>query len=462
MKWFKRSQWYWFKNFREFAKQNSIIKIKNLLLLLPLIFFYFFNYQNLKILSISIFLFFSLLLLLNNWKNIFLILLICLIYFLFIHQRSLKLIEGNYEIEGTIYKNEEKYFLINYENFNILVFKNSHISYGSIENGNYVYGKGELVKLNKANFPQNWLLENNIKYQLKNVNVNLSVRNKFNLFQELNLNEDKDYIFFNKYWFRLILGSKNDVKLNQIVSELGINHLLIASGFHIELIFLFSSLIKTRNEKNRKIINLILIFLIFNYAIFSNSPVSILKALFFKIFNDLNKKHKWKLSYIDILILTMFSLFLINKFWIFSLSFIFSFFNTFLVIYLNEKIICKKIKIKKYLFISFLIYLSNLFITTQLTQKINLITPLWIILLTPVVEIVYIFSFFFWWSKPFLNFIYYLFDNLLWILWKSSLLIKINFKIDFHLSYYWILFIILFYFSVFNFRKIKKIRILRI
>ncbi|VEU76734.1 Uncharacterised protein [Mycoplasmopsis columbina] len=429
---------------------------------MPLIFFYFFNYQNLKILSISIFLFFSLLLLLNNWKNIFLILLICLIYFLFIHQRSLKLIEGNYEIEGTIYKNEEKYFLINYENFNILVFKNSHISYGSIENGNYVYGKGELVKLNTANFPQNWLLENNIKYQLKNVNVNLSVRNKFNLFQELNLNEDKDYIFFNKYWFRLILGSKNDVKLNQIVSELGINHLLIASGFHIELIFLFSSLIKTRNEKNRKIINLILIFLIFNYAIFSNSPVSILKALFFKIFNDLNKKHKWKLSYIDILILTMFSLFLVNKFWIFSLSFIFSFFNTFLVIYLNEKIICKKIKMKKYLFISFLIYLSNLFITTQLTQKINLITPLWIILLTPVVEIVYIFSFFFWWSKPFLNFIYYLFDNLLWILWKNSLLIKINFKIDFHLSYYWILFIILFYFSIFNFRKIKKIRILRI
>lgn len=111
---------------------------------------------------------------------------------------------------------------------------------------------------------------------------------------------------------RILLGSlaEKDKKLEEEMSNLGLSHLLAASGLHVGLVYSWGLFLLSYSGLTRKWASRLLFLLILIYAYLISFPSSILRAFFFLFFRELaiekrfplNKRKRWMISLLMILL----------------------------------------------------------------------------------------------------------------------------------------------------------------
>ena len=205
----------------------------------------------------------------------------------------------------------------------------------------------------------------------------------------------------------MVLGKKTHEsrEIYKMAFKMSIIHLFVISGFHISLFFLIISKGLSLVKVNEKISSLVSLIPIIAYLYLLNFPLSATRAavlIFFGVINKviLNKKF----STINILAFTMLLMFVVNPNSIYSLSFIFTFIATFVVIYINS--LEFKTNTRKYFAIAIGAYLSNAVIATYTNGWISIFGVFFGALLSPVFVITYSLSLFLFPFKGLMEYIY--------------------------------------------------------
>ena len=217
-----------------------------------------------------------------------------------------------------------------------------------------------------------------------------------------------------------ITGDKSLLEENSYntYKDIGVAHLLAISGMHVSMfILLLNKILFFIPKKKREI--LIAIFLIF-YSFVVDFLVSILRVVIFYILGITNLN----LTNLKRLYITGLILLLIDPFYIYSISFRYSFI-TVLGIMLISKYLSKNY-LKNILIISFYAMLFTMPITINLNYEINLFSLIGNLILIPIVTFfIYPFSlltFVFNFLEPFYNFFIKIFEMISFFIGKVSIL----------------------------------------
>ena len=263
------------------------------------------------------------------------------------------------KIEGTIDipENNSNFYLFNYRKY--LLSMNTHY----------------IMKLDRL-----WILNrSNIFYKVKR-----------NLIKRINKID-------NPYLNTFILGdnSKLDDNILHSFQVNGISHLFAVSGMHIGLIVLILEFILHKFKIKNK---LIIIIFILSYIFLTNYSKSIIRAGLLYILLLLNKKYKFRLSTLKILLLLLCISLIINPYNLYNISFIFTYLVT-IALVLNSKLINRFsnyfIKILITSFIAFIVtipvMINNYFSINILGVMLNIIfVPLVSLIIFPLSIIVFI------------------------------------------------------------------------
>ena len=216
-------------------------------------------------------------------------------------------------------------------------------------------------------------LYNNKIYKLGNIKKIIDIDKNITVYEKI-----KNWMYQkcsnNKYLSLFIVGDKsfleNDVY--DAYKNIGIGHLLAISGMHVGiLILIINKILFFIIEKHR---NLLIIILICFYAYIVNFSSSILRVLICFIIKVINKKFNLKVSSLKILLLTAIFMLFYNPFYIYNISFLYSFLCSISIIlsdkYLKSNYFFNIIKI------TFFAMLFTLPVTLSLNYEINLITLL--------------------------------------------------------------------------------------
>jgi len=239
-------------------------------------------------------------------------------------------------------------------------------------------------------FNYNNYLYNRKIYQLFNVSsykldnkISLSYKIKNYILKRINSMDD-----ITDYLKTFVLGDKRelDVETYSKFQSNGVSHLFAISGMHIGL---FSSLLlfllrKLKlNEKSSFFI--VFLFLLF-YSFLTNYPSSIMRALIFMLFLNLNKIYRLELSNLKCLLLTVILLILFSPLIVYDLGFQYSCITVLGLILFSSNIKGSYIKI---LFMTSLIaFIFSLPITIYNFYEFNLLSPIINLLFVPLVSFV--------------------------------------------------------------------------
>lgn len=131
--------------------------------------------------------------------------------------------------------------------------------------------------------------------------------------------------------FALILGSNLNV---ESINKLNLSHILVVSGFHLNLIYTFCYFIIFKLLKKPYLSQKITLFVVTIYSLLCGLHISLLRALLMLYLNFYNEK-RLLFTKLDIFSLT-FLMMLIRPLHIYNTSFILSFLSSFAMMYLNE------------------------------------------------------------------------------------------------------------------------------
>ena len=212
----------------------------------------------------------------------------------------------------------------------------------------------------------------------------------------------------------MILGKKTmeSKEIYKMAFKMSIIHLFVISGFHISLFFLIVSKILSWMKISENIAYIIALLPILVYLFLLNFPISATRAgalIFFGVINKVFLKKRF--STLKILTFTMLFMFLMNPNSIYSLSFIFTFIATYVVIYINT--LEFKTDTRKYLAIAIGAYTSNVFISIYTNGWLSIFGVFFGALLSPVFVVTYSLSLFLFPIKDLMEYIYTAFNFVL-------------------------------------------------
>ncbi|MFV0249958.1 MAG: DNA internalization-related competence protein ComEC/Rec2 [Bacilli bacterium] len=214
----------------------------------------------------------------------------------------------------------------------------------------------------------------------------------------------------NKYYLNLfILGENNlDSEIYKNYQKIGVSHLFAISGMHISIICLILTKFLDLIFKNKYIKFIILEIFLIIFLFLTNSPPSVVRAIFFLSSLKFLKLINVDLDTIYVLIIILIILLFLNPYYIFNLGFKFSFIISLTLIY------CRKLFEKftnyfiKVFIISLISFLVSIPIQINTFFEINLLSPLINILFVPFISIfvfpLTIITFFIPFFTPLLNF----------------------------------------------------------
>lgn len=273
--------------------------------------------------------------------------------------------------------------------------------------GDYISVSGKLSlpsenrNFNLFNY-KNYLLTKKIYYILKADSIT-KIKNNHNLLYKLKqaIIDRIDNIPHNSYLKAFILGDNNNIDDNALDSyrQNGISHLFAISGMHVTLLTGFIlKLLKKINKK--EIINefIVMIFLLI-YMFIVDFSVSIMRASLMFIIAKISKRLNLKMKPIDIFMLVLVIILFINPFYLYSISFKYSFIISLYLIIFSNIINSSDNYFKKIFLTSFIAFLAsipiqinNFFSINILSIFLNLIfVPFFTFLIFPLSLVTFIF-----------------------------------------------------------------------
>ena len=166
----------------------------------------------------------------------------------------------------------------------------------------------------------------------------------------------------------------------------GISHLFSISGMHITLFATFLLGIMNKISYNRYfnyfIVNLFLIFFMVLVGFTASSVRSVLMFILFSI----NKLFNLKIKSLDIMLIVLIVLLLINPFYLYSVSFLFSYIISTGIVMANRNIKKIKKKLVKNLYISFISFMFSLPICINYFNQVNVLSVVLNLFFIPLVS----------------------------------------------------------------------------
>ncbi|MGL5358014.1 MAG: MAG0480 family ComEC-like protein [Metamycoplasmataceae bacterium] len=322
------------------------------------------------------------------------------------NNKTINTIQGNYQIVN-IYNNS---IIIKEKGQKILLtsFKeNQDINVGNIINIEEEL-KVEKIDISKS-FDKFWLSKN-IKYKTIKKPVIKVISSKTNFLEKTKSYFIRGPNFYTKYVPLILFGIKNEntKDVYEKTKSLGIVHLIVISGFHINLLFLFLTFLLSKIIKNRKkeIYFVALVFvLVYLFAL--GFPISALRAFLFSLGIFLNKFFlKKKINNLAILSIVLLIIVLLNIYIIFDYGFIFSFLLSYAIIF------CLEFK-KRKIIIPIIAFVISSLLIIFLNEKFNYLSWLYTIIFSPIISISYLISLICFPFKTFLNFYFIGIDQIL-------------------------------------------------
>lgn len=312
----------------------------------------------------------------------------------------------------TIKLNTDEKILINY-----YIKKNEN--YSNLKIGSIVKVEGKLdypkknTNFNLFNY-KNYLLSEKIYFVLTANKItyikdtdNIFFKAKNLLINYINNFKTKDYLY------TFILGNTSllEQDTKKSFQNNGISHLFAVSGMHITLISTLLMYLLKKITKNHDISYIITIFILLFYTFITNFSSSILRAFLLFLLIYINKKFKFNLKTIEIIMLILLILLMYNPFYIYSIGFKFTFIISIILILFSKKINNFKNYFSKLLMTSLISFFVSLPIVINNFFEINLISPLLNLIFVPFISII-IFPF------SLISLIFPFLDNIFYIIVK--------------------------------------------
>ena len=256
------------------------------------------------------------------------------------------------------------------------------IYFDNIKLGDKVIIHGKLKKPSNNTIPnlfnyKKYLYNDNIFYLMNidsiekianNTNVIYYIKNK--LVNRIdNIKKSGSYV---KTFVLAINEIDNDVKSSYQYN--GISHLFSISGMHITLFATFLLAMMNKISYNRYfnyfIVNLFLICFMILVGFTASSVRSVLMFILFSI----NKLFNLKIKSLDIMLIVLIILLIINPFYLYSVSFLFSYIISTGIVIANRNIKRIKNKIAKNLYISFICFTFSLPICINYFNQVNILS----------------------------------------------------------------------------------------
>ena len=196
--------------------------------------------------------------------------------------------------------------------------------------------------------------------------------------------------YANEYLKIFILGDTLELpeEISKSYQQNGVSHLFSISGMHISLfatiILYFLKRISYNNYYNYSIVILFLIF----YSLLVGSSPSVIRSLIMYILFSLNKLFNLKIKSLDIMCLVLIIMLLINPYYIYNISFQYSYLISFSLVLFSYKLKSIKNKLTKSLYISLISFLVSFPICIYNFYQANFFSIILNIILIPFVSII--------------------------------------------------------------------------
>ncbi len=258
------------------------------------------------------------------------------------------------------------------------------------------------------------------------------------------------------YLKALVIGNKKSLDKTTLssINSLGISHLFVVSGLHVELLVnMIEWLVKKIFKKS---VNLITIIILILYTFMTNLSVSVLRVALGYILKQVNIEYQLKLTALDQLSIITILLLIINPYYLFNSSFILSFGLTYSLV-IGSKLLNHKNYLFSLLKMSVYCQIIGLPLSYNFSNKFNLTSVIFNMMFVPFVSYIFLPVSIVIMFCPFLNIIYEYLINLF------ELLIEISnkFSIFIYLPKVSVVFISLFIvliFCLFKQLEMKKIK----
>lgn len=279
-------------------------------------------------------------------------------------------------VQGNIVAIDESYFILKAGNTNIKVYyQDEDFSINDELDIEITYRDIPKQQNENAFDYQRYLYSNNIASQANLTNV-ISKQAHPTLYHfiesRINLNQE-----IKSYASLFLLGIK-DTEMQEIynnMTALSIVHLFALSGMHLQILYRFIEKFMRIVFQDRKKDLLILLFLgIYVFSLPYN--ISFYRAYIMMALQKLSNK---KISALDALSMSAIGMIFLNSYCIYHLSFIFSYFISFVIILLHN-----------YKYQSFLIFLGSLPIILMTSYQINIMSLVLSIVFLPFISYFYL------------------------------------------------------------------------
>lgn len=244
---------------------------------------------------------------------------------------------------------------------------------------------------NQFNYKR-YLLNNNIFYTVTAKSVTKTANNT-NVIYYLKgkINERIDKITYaNEYLKIFILGDTSflDEETSKSYQQNGVSHLFSISGMHISL---FAAIIlyvmKRISYNNYYNYSIVISFLIF-YSLLVGSSPSVIRSLTMYILFAINKLFNLKIKNLDIMCFVLTIMLIINPYYLYNISFQYSYLISFSLVLFSYKLKSIKNKIMKSLYTSFISFLVSFPICIYNFYQVNVFSIILNIFLIPFVSII--------------------------------------------------------------------------
>ncbi len=223
-----------------------------------------------------------------------------------------------------------------------------------------------------------------------------------------------------------------------IAVELSIVHLFVISGFHISLFYIGINKALKLLRLDKYFEGWLPLMVIFIYLFFMNFPLSASRAFFLHVLVFINKKFlKSKVHNIILLSLTMSGMMIYKPYSVTSLSFIFTFLATAVIMIIND--LKFKNDFRKFLVISIGVYLATLPISIYINGYFAPEGFLMGIVFTPILVVLYSVTLLFFPIKGMMDHVYWAFLWFLGIMKDINVLIEIPKPNLFTIQFFYIL-----------------------